>query len=405
MKDYFFLSLKNLSRRKLRSWLTVLGIFIGIAAVVSLVSLGQGLQNYIDEQFEALGKNKIIIQPRGIQGPPGSETSKYSKLTEDDLETVENVRGIEKVASFITKTARIEFDDEIKFQFISGLPQDEQKELIEETQSIEIEKGRDLKERDDKKVVVGSYYPQGKVFSEEVGLRDKLNIEGKEFRVIGVLESIGNPIDDSSVIITLDAIKELYETDGELSVIVAEVGKGENVNLVADKIERRLRRDRNEDEGQETFRLQTAEELLETFTNIFSVVQAVVVGIASIALLVGGIGIMNTMYTAVLERTKEIGTMKAVGAKNSDILMIFLIESGLIGLAGGAIGILLGIGIAKTVEFIAINQLGSSFLQSYFGLDLIIGSLLFSFIVGSISGILPAIQASRLKPADALRYE
>jgi putative ABC transport system permease protein len=111
------------------------------------------------------------------------------------------------------------------------------------------------------------------------------------------------------------------------------------------------------------------------------------------------------MYTAVLERTKEIGTMKAVGAKNSDILYIFLFESGLLGLVGGVIGILIGIGIGKSVEFVASNYLGTDYLRASFGLPLIIGALLFSFIVGSASGILPAYQASRLKPADALRYE
>ncbi|MEK6820731.1 MAG: FtsX-like permease family protein, partial [Nanoarchaeota archaeon] len=165
------------------------------------------------------------------------------------------------------------------------------------------------------------------------------------------------------------------------------------------------RKERGEKEGQETFSVQTSSQLLESFNSIFAVVQAVFVGIAAISLIVGGIGIMNTMYTAVLERTKEIGTMKAVGAKNSDILLIFLFESGLLGLVGGAIGIGLGIGIGKAVEIIAQQQLGTPFLRASFSLTLILGALLFSFVVGSVSGVLPALQASRLKPADALRYE
>jgi len=113
---------------------------------------------------------------------------------------------------------------------------------------------------------------------------------------------------------------------------------------------------------------------------------------------------MNTMYTSVLERTKEIGIMKAVGAKNQDIFLIFLIESGLLGLAGGAIGIILGIGIGKGVEYVAALQLGSNFLQAVFGLPLILGALTFSFVIGAASGVLPAMQAAKLKPTDALRY-
>ena len=174
---------------------------------------------------------------------------------------------------------------------------------------------------------------------------------------------------------------------------------------MAEDIEEELRDERNEKEGQETFSVQSFSQLLETFTDIFAVIQAVFVGIAAISLVVGGIGIMNTMYTSVLERTKEIGTMKAVGAKNSDIFKIFLFESGLLGLVGGTIGILMGMGIAKSVEYIAMIQLGSPFIKAVFGLPLIIGALTFSFLVGTISGVLPAMQAAKLKPADALRYE
>jgi len=134
-------------------------------------------------------------------------------------------------------------------------------------------------------------------------------------------------------------------------------------------------------------------------------VQAVLVGIAAISLLVGGIGIMNTMYTSVLERTKEIGTMKAVGAKNSDILFIFLFESGLLGLVGGAIGIGIGIGLGEGAEYIASVGLGTNLLQAVFPWYLILGALLFSFLIGTLSGIFPAMQAAKLKPADALRYE
>jgi len=187
--------------------------------------------------------------------------------------------------------------------------------------------------------------------------------------------------------------------------IDAKSAEGFDVTTVADSIERRLLQIKNEKKDQETFSVQTSEQLLTSFTNIFNIVQGVLVGIAAISLLVGGIGIMNTMYTSVLERTKEIGTMKAVGAKNSDILQIFLFESGLLGLVGGAIGVVLGIGLGKGVQYIATIALGTNLLQASITAPLIVGALAFSFLIGSSSGILPAMQAARLKPADALRYE
>ena len=146
-------------------------------------------------------------------------------------------------------------------------------------------------------------------------------------------------------------------------------------------------------------------DLIESFLNVLLVIQVVFVGIAAISLLVGGIGIMNTMYTSVLERTREIGVMKAIGARNSDVLGLFLIESGLLGLAGGTIGVLIGIAISKSVEVLANTVVGPGTLYAYYPAYLIIGALAFSVIVGMISGVLPARRASKLKPVDALREE
>jgi putative ABC transport system permease protein len=138
---------------------------------------------------------------------------------------------------------------------------------------------------------------------------------------------------------------------------------------------------------------------------IFDIIQTVLIGIAAISLIVGAVGIMNTMYTSVLERTRDIGIMKAIGARNSDILKMFLIESGLLGLVGGAIGIAIGLGIAKTAEVIGGAALGTDYLQAAIPAWLVIGALLFAFVLGSASGLLPAKQASEMNPVDALREE
>ena len=401
--DYFNFALNNLRRRGLRSWLTMLGIFIGIAAVVSLISLGEGLQAAIAEQFEQIGSDKVIIQPKGRLGPPGSETA--AALTIDDLDVIEKVRGVESVSSFLIKTARVEFDDAVKFNFVVGLPSGERRELIDEAQFYKIAQGRELGNGEKGKVVVGYNYGAGRVFDKPVKLRDTINIQGKDFKVIGILERIGNPFDDSSLLIDEEELRDTFKLGDEVSQILVKVSDEDELSRVSEDIEEKLRKEKNEGKGKESFEVQTPEQLLGTISTVFSIVTAVLIGIAAISLVVGGIGIANTMYTSVIERTKEIGIMKAVGAKNSDVLTIFLMEAGLLGLVGGMIGIALGIGIGEVVEIIATRAIGSPLLNSTFSLPLVLGALAFSFIIGSVSGLLLARQAASLRPVDALRHE
>jgi putative ABC transport system permease protein len=401
--DYFRLGFKNIRKRRLRSWLTMLGIFIGIAAVVALISIGQGLQVAITQQFESLGKDKIIIQPK-ILGPPGSYATENLKLTSKDINTIEKVQGVQWVVGYLSKQGQAEFKDEAKFEYVIGLEPSEMQYLLE-MQPYGLLEGRLLKQGDKYNIMVGYSHAYGNIWNKPATIGDTVKIQGQEFRIVGVFERSGNPFDDGSFYIPKDTMKELYNITDEESQLVVKVEQGEDPVQISKEIERKLRRERNEKEGQETFQVQTADQLLKSFTDIFNIVQAVFVGIAAISLVVGGVGIMNTMYTAVLERTREIGIMKAVGAKNSDILTLFLVESGILGLVGGAIGVLIGVGLSEAVSVIASQALGTNLLKAYFPLYLIVGALAFSFIVGCASGALPAVQASKMRPVDALRYE
>jgi len=404
MKDHFFLAFSNLRRRKLRSWLTMIGIFIGIAAVVGLISLGQGLQNAINDQFAQLGKDKIIIQGKTI-GPAGSASSSELMLTSKDLETIKNVNGVEEVVGVLMKTSLIVYKKETSITYAIGI-NPEEVGLFSSMQSFKVIEGRDLKDGDGFKIVVGhSNSVDGKIWKNGVEIGSTMVINDYEFKVVGILDKTGDPYNDAGIYLPKDTLKEIFNIEDEETQIVAKAQEGVDPANLAENIKRKLRQSRNEKEGQETFSVQTSDQLLQTFSNIFGIVQAVLVGIAAISLLVGGIGIMNTMYTSVLERTKEIGTMKAIGAKNSDILQIFLFESGLLGLVGGAIGVLLGIGLGKGVSYLATIALDTNLLQASISLQLVFGALSFSFLIGSLSGVLPAMQAAKLKPADALRYE
>ncbi|MBA7647728.1 Macrolide export ATP-binding/permease protein MacB [subsurface metagenome] len=403
MKDHFFLAFNNLKRRKLRSWLTMIGIFIGVAAVVALISLGQGLQGAIEEQFKQLGSDKIIVMPKGM-GPPGIAASGSLILTSKDLKVIEDVRGVEYAFGYLIKQGQAKYKGESVISYATGINA-EDFELMTEMGGLNIIDGRKLEEGDKFKVVVGYNHVYKDTWNKPLRVGNTIEIEGYDFKVVGVMNKIGNHIDDNLLYVSKDILKEILNVEDEESQIIVKASSGFDPIDVAETIERKLRKARGEKEGQETFNIQTSEQLLESFSNIFGIVQAVLVGIAAISLIVGGVGIMNTMYTSVLERTKEIGTMKAVGAKNSDILFIFLFESGLLGLVGGAIGIGIGIGLGEGAEYIASVGLGTDLLQAVFPWYLIVGALLFSFLIGTLSGIFPAMQAAKLKPADALRYE
>lgn len=403
MKDHFMLAFSNLKRRGLRSWLTMIGIFIGIAAVVGLISLGQGLQGAINQQFEQLGKNTIIITSKTV-GPPGTATGNLV-LTTKDLDAIKSVRGVDNAVGILVRYTAQTFKQELKVEPVVGIdPKDIS--FFSAMQNFKVIKGRDLKSGDTFKAIIGnSYSVDEKVWKKGVVVGNTINIGGTDFKVVGILDKTGNPINDAAIYVPKDTLRQVLNIPDQEDEIDARSQEGFNVTAVADSIERRLLQLKNEKKDQKTFNVQTSEQLLTSFTNIFDIVQGVLVGIAAISLLVGGIGIMNTMYTSVLERTKEIGTMKAVGAKNSDILQIFLFESGLLGLVGGAIGVALGVGLGKGVQYIATIALGTNLLQASITFPLIAGALAFSFLIGSSSGILPALQAARLKPADALRYE
>ncbi|MFH0868593.1 MAG: ABC transporter permease, partial [archaeon] len=209
---------------------------------------------------------------------------------------------------------------------------------------------------------------------------------------------------DSQIYIPIDVARDIFNEPDEVGMIYAKVRTGYDPATVADAIEKRMRDDRDLKKGQEDFSVQTSEQLAQTMGNILGIVQTILVGIASIALLVGSIGIMNTMYTSVMERTKEIGVMKAIGAKNRDVMLIFLIESGLLGLIGGIFGVLAGLGMAKGAELYA-QYAGYGMVRAAVTPELIVLGLSFSFAIGAISGFMPARKASKLKPVDALRYE
>ena len=403
LKDYFKFALSTISHRKLRSWLTMIGIFIGIAAVVGLISLGQGFKQAINKEFEKIGVDKLFITAKGGFGPPG--TNAVVKLTKDDLKAIKKGSGIENAAGFILANSKVEFEDEVGFFPIQSIPKGEERRLLAETQSLEIQEGRNLRDSDGFSAIIGIGFVEKELLGRNLRLRNKIKINDKDFTIVGVLEKTGDPGRDNSIFIPEDTLREVFNEPDKIDTIMVKAANVENMQIIAEKVTNDLRRFRNVKKDEEDFDVQTPEQLLGSFGDILNIVQSVLIGIAAISLLVGGIGIANTMYTAVIERTKEIGIMKSVGAQNKDILLIFIIESGLLGALGGLIGVVIGFGLSKSVEFIAKNVIGTNLIEAYFSYTLFFGALLFSFFIGALFGLMPARQAASLQPVEALRFK
>lgn len=407
LKDYIKLGLGNITHRKLRSWLTMIGIFIGIMAVVALISLGQGLQTTIDREFEKVGGDRIMVLPGGggfgMMSNPGMSNLIVAKLHESDLDVIRKVRGVDQAIGMITIQEKIEFKDKIKYTQVFATDTDiETLKFAKQFDYLIVDQGRYLREGDKYKAIVGVKTGED-LFDRDIDLGAKILVNDVEFVVVGINKRAGNPGHDTKVTIPLDTAREIFDKPDEFGMISVKAQKGYQPSDIAEDIKKKLRRHRKVKEGEEDFSVETAENVVAAFKNVLGIVSGVLVGIASISLVVGGVGIMTSMYTSVMERTRQIGIMKAIGARNKDIMMIFLVEAGMLGIVGGIVGVILGVGLSKGVELIA-AYFDMEIFQAYLGLDLILGALSFSFIVGCLSGILPARKAAKMNPVEALRF-
>lgn len=392
-------SLKNLAKRKTRSFLTILSIFIGIATIFIFISFGLGLYNYIEEMTSSGSTNKLIIQSKGV-GAPGLDDT--FKLTDDDIAAIKKVPGVFEVTGLYFKVAEIQQNKNRVFTFLVAY--NPKKPFILEIFDIGVESGRELKNGDKGKVILGyNYQIPDKIFPKAYKINEKINIQGEDLRVIGFFESVGNPQDDAQIYIINDHVDELYPEENSYGWIIAEVDEKE-IESIVEKIEKNLRKERGIEKGKDDFFVQSFEDMIESFSGTLNLIIGFIIFIALISILVSTVNTANTMITSVLERTKEIGIMKSIGAKNSEIFKIFLFESIFLGFVAGIIGVVVGFGVSFAGGII-LKNLGWGFLSPYFSPWLFIGLIIFSTITGAISGVIPAINASKINIVDTLRYE
>lgn len=396
-------SVKNLLARKSRSFLTILSIFIGIATIFLFISFGFGLYDYVDKLATQSGVDKFLVQARSA-GAPGTDSA--FKLEDKDLEEIRRSAGVSEASGMYIKVIQVEHNKERRYTFMMGFsPTPQDIRLVEELTTVDIVKGRQLKKGDSGKAVLGyNYQFPKKIFTKAISVGDKVLINGAKFDVVGFYGEIGSPQDDSQVYLTEDDVKTLFPSDHPYGIIIGRVNDVDRIDSTVEIVKKNLRKLRDQKKGEEDFFVQTYEELINQFMTILNIIIGFVIMIALVSVLVSAINTANTMVTSVLERTKEIGIMKAIGAKNSTIRNIFLLESSLLGLVAGILGVIFGAILANFAGAV-LSGLGWSFLSPRYTWYMFAALIVFATIVGTLSGVTVAIQAAKQNPVDSLRYE
>jgi len=402
------IAFQSLTVNKLRSFLTMLGIIIGVGAVVAMLAIGTGAQDSVIQSVQDIGSNLIIVVP----GNQEDEQQGFEQMLGDDKDAealkIEDAKAIGKEANLVSGAAPVILSSSI----VSYLNRNTRasvyasSEEAEDIYSFEIEKGNFFSSSDvanSSNVAVLGQTVINELFGNIDPMGEIIKVDGKNFTVIGIVKSkgtdqFGNDQDNVVSMPITTAQNKLYGIN-YVNMILAQSISEEDIDEASEEIEKILRRQHNIGPGEKNdFTVRNQTQILDIVGTITSIFTITIASIASISLLVGGIGIMNIMLVSVTERTREIGIRKAIGAKNKDILIQFLIESIVLSITGGIMGIIFAVAVASILNKFTIL---TTSITAY----PIILAITFSTVVGLFFGIYPAMRAARLNPIEALRHE
>ncbi|MGD9093165.1 MAG: ABC transporter permease [Anaerolineales bacterium] len=400
----FLEALESLTANKMRSGLTVLGIVIGVAAVIAMLGIGTGAEASITGQIDSIGTNLLYVSQ-------GGEASNPEPLTLEDAEAISDpllAPSVLHVAPILQGQSEVTITGENTITSLVGVTSD-----YFSTQDVSLAEGELISEvhlnGQASVVLLGSGVAETLFDRTSDLIGETVRIDGQPFRVIGVMEEAGGTgfgsADDQVLVPLTTAQVRLLQRDNpeQVDMIYVQAVSAEAVPSATDEVSQILRSRHLSTLGEDDFEILSTQSLLDTASMITSILTIFLGGVAGISLLVGGIGIMNIMLVTVIERTKEIGLRKALGARKLDILTQFMVESSMLSLGGGVIGILLGYGIAALVGQVA--SMSDVPITPVIELNAILLATLFSAAIGLFFGLYPANRAARLEPVEALRSE
>jgi len=402
---------------KLRTWLTILGIVIGVAAVVAIISMSESMQEAVNAQLSELGGDVITISPgfsrgsamfgmgpeggKGPGGPGGSggptppgEPIEEAELSKKDLQVLKGMPDVTLIDTNIRGSVEISYLGKKGTASVIGVDQ----KVWSKITTDNIKDGRMLDSADQNVIVLGETLSSS-FFDRPVGINKMITIANRTFRVVGILDDESN-----SIYMPIQAAYQVINNkkNGKYDTLFVKIKNEDQLDAVMMKIERKLMTSRHVTKDDKDFTIISSKKMQQRRAEMINSMNTFLLAIAAISLIVGSVGIANTMLTSVLEKTKEIGIMKAIGARNNDILFIFLFNATLIGLIGGIIGIFIGVVLS---HFLPALMGDAPVTDVTVSSNSIIIALFVSVTVGILAGIVPAYQASKLRPVDALRYE
>jgi len=401
-RDNVKLAIKNLRNRFSRSLLTLLGISIGIMAIISLLALGEGMQQAITGELSSLSDVVIVSTGGDVFSAFGGGGSTGEYFTQRDIAVIERLQGVKDVSTQLSGYAVAEYNGKKTIVSLTGM---EIGVMRLQYASQNLDAGEFLNEGDQNKIMIG-YSIAHDTFDADISVGGRIKINGEKFFVSGIFgkQGFGGVSSDSNLLMSTRDFQKLTG-QSNISLIYLRVENVNDAESIASTIQNAI----NENHGRKDFATATTmTSILETVQSITGLLQVVLVGIASIALVVASIGIMNTMLTSVMERTREIGIMKAIGATNLDIMSIFIFEGMLLSSVGGIIGIILGVFGSQGLTLILNNvmTMGPSMnLTPIITISSVVLAVTVSLIVGVLSSLYPAWKAARMSPIEAVRYE
>ncbi len=393
--DSLRLIIRNMLEKKGRVFLTIAGIVIGIFTFTFFLFVSQGLSNAITSQFSTLGANVLAVRPiEYSSNDPGGKG-----LTDTDIEKIKQVISDYKyIAGGIYNRVKFDYGNK-NARTISLAYKGEYLDEIKQDLNLKISKGRFLRANDKGVVVLGYKFAKDSFEDTKIKVGSSLKVDGESYRVIGILKEKGDLILDNAAIFSFEDMKKISKQD-TYSLIRIKFLENADLDYYKKAIERKL----NPNSGEKRVEITSPEQIMEQFNQILGILTAIIIFISSIALVVGGVNVMNTMYSNVIERINEISVMKAIGAKNSDIRNLYILESSFFGLLGGLIGFFSAYLFAEFLSYFITNFYNYNVPISFdwfLFISVVIGTMLLTIIFGTY----PAIKASNINPAENLRDE